>query len=161
MLTTVKYIHTSSFNVCITFVCLVIAEIIAEVTDMLENETNPLTFSCQAIGEPVPTISWYFNAIPVNLSDASKYNTFSSINGIVVTSLLTIMNTQPLDVGTYTCEAENFIGTVRSSGTLTIHGEYTCVLLNRACTGHTHLISRDYVSSTYVSVCLCIHFQGH
>ena len=91
---------------------------------MLENETNPITFSCQAIGEPVPTISWYFNSVMINVSNESKYNVSSSMNDIVITSYLTIMNAQSYDVGIYTCEAENFIGNNSSSGVLTINGEH-------------------------------------
>ena len=96
------------------------ADITEDVTDLLENETNPVTFICVATGEPVPTISWYFNNI---LLDVSDHNISSTVNGIVVESLLTIFNAQSSDVGTYTCHAENFIGTDRSSGILTVNGK--------------------------------------
>ena len=89
---------------------------------MLENETNPVTFSCQATGDPVPVINWYFNGAMINVSDANKYNISNSLNGIVVSSSLTVMNAQSSNAGIYTCEAENFIRTVSSSGTLTING---------------------------------------
>jgi len=102
---------------------LVQSEITDELTDLLENETNPILFSCQAIGEPVPTISWYYNGSMINVSDTSKYNVSSSVNGTVVMSSLTIMNTQSSDVGTYTCHAENIIGIDRSSGILTVNGK--------------------------------------
>ena len=68
----------------------------------------------------------------INVSDASKYNVFSSISGIEIASSLTVMNTQSFDAGTYTCEAKNFIGSARSSGILTVNGEYTHVLLNQS-----------------------------
>ena len=93
---------------------------------MLENETNPITFSCQAAGEPVPSISWYFNGVMINESDASEYNVSDSLNGIVVASSLTITNAQSADVGTYTCHAENIIGIDRSSGILTVNGKDIC-----------------------------------
>ena len=99
--------------------CSVPADITEDVTDLLENETNPVTFICAAIGEPVPTISWYFNNILLNDSD---HNIFSTVSGIVVESLLTIFTARSSDVGTYTCHAENFMGTDRSSGILTING---------------------------------------
>ena len=91
---------------------------------MLENETNSVTFSCQAIGDPVPSVNWYFNDIMINVSDARKYNVSDLLNGIVLTSYLTITNAQSSDVGNYSCHAENFIGTDRSSGILTINGKY-------------------------------------
>ena len=45
---------------CKNFLHSVEAEIIEEVPDLLENETNPVTFSCQATGEPVLSIDWCF-----------------------------------------------------------------------------------------------------
>ena len=105
------------------YLCSVPADITEDVTDLLGNETNPVTFICVATGEPVPTISWYFNNILLNVSD---HNISSTVSGIVVESLLTIFNARSSDVGTYTCHAENFIGTDRSSGILTINGIANC-----------------------------------
>ena len=98
------------------------AEIIKSVTDLLENETYPVTFTCKATGEPVPTISWYFNDDPINVSNTSDYNISSIVNETVVESLLTVFDTQSADVGRYTCLAENIIGTDQSSGVLTVNG---------------------------------------
>jgi len=106
---------------------LVQAEIIDEVTDLLQNETNAITFTCQATGEPIPIASWYFNGVMINVSDTTKYNVSSSVNETVVMSSLTILNTQSSDVGTYTCQAENTIAIDRSSGILTIKGKLTCI----------------------------------
>ena len=99
------------------------AEITDGVTDMLENETLPSIFTCQATGEPVPNITWYFNDIMINVSD-TKYNISASINGTVVTIIFTITSSQSSDVGRYTCFAENLIGNDKSSGVLTINGMY-------------------------------------
>jgi len=60
----------------------------------------------------------------MNVSDISKYNISSSVNGTVVMSSLTINNTQSSDVGTYTCQAENIIGIDRSFGILTVKGKH-------------------------------------
>ena len=105
---------------------IVQAEIITNVIDLLENENNTVTFSCQAIGEPVPTITWYFNGVMVNVSDTSKYNITSSVNETSVKNFLTITNAQSSDVGTYTCHAKNIIGTDTSSGILTVNGKDIC-----------------------------------
>ena len=113
----------------LSFLHLVQAEITAGPTDVLENETNTVTFSCQAVGEPVPNISWYFDGTMINVSDTSTYNDSNSINGTEVTSLLTILNTQSSNAGIYTCEAENFLGTDGSSGILTINGEYLHIII--------------------------------
>ena len=104
-------------------------EITDEVTDVLQNETYPVTFSCGAVGEPVPTLSWYFDGTMLNVSDTSNYSVSNSINNTEVTTLLTILNTQSSNAGIYTCEAENFLGTNRSSGILTVNGEYLHIII--------------------------------
>ena len=102
---------------------LVGADIIIKVTDMLVNETNTVKFSCQAIGEPVSTISWYFNGVMVNVSHTKLYSNISLLNRTLVEGLLIITNVQSSDVGTYTCHAKNIIGIDRSSGILTVNGK--------------------------------------
>ena len=103
---------------------------------MLENETNLIIFTCQATGEPIPNISWYFNGVRINVSDTSKYNVSSDpFKGTVVRSSLSIVNVQSLDVGVYTCRAENVIGNDRSSGLLTVNGKLlaTCMIIYNVC----------------------------
>ena len=109
---------------CVLFTYVVQAEITDGVIDILENETYPIIFSCQSVGEPIPAISWYFNGAMVNISDASKYSVLNTSNGTMVTSALSIVNAESPDVGTYTCYAENIIGNDSSSGILTVNGIY-------------------------------------
>ena len=75
----------------------------------------------------LPNISWYFNGEMIDVSNASKYIISNSLNGTMVTSLLTIMNTQSYDVGRYTCVAENIIGSDQSSGVLSVNGKQPCL----------------------------------
>ena len=114
------------YNLYEIFTYIVQAEVIIDVADLLENETNPIIFSCQATGEPVPSISWYFKGVMINVSDTSKYNISTTLNEIIATSLLTIINAKSSDVGTYTCQAENIIGIDQSSGILTVNGKFSC-----------------------------------
>ena len=58
----------------------------------------------------------------INISDTSKYDFSTLMNGTLITSLLTIINTQSSDVGRYTCVAESIIGSHQTSGVLTING---------------------------------------
>ena len=76
---------------------------------------------CQAAGEPLPTITWLFNSVTIDIANSSKYNISNSFNETVITSLLAIMNTQSTDVGTYSCHSNNVIGRKQSSGILTIN----------------------------------------
>ena len=100
-------------------------EIILQLTDLLENETNNIQFVCQAIGVPVPYIRWYFNGDMVNLSDSSKYNSSSMyLNESIIESTLNIINAESSDIGRYTCEANNIIGNISSSGLLIVNGMF-------------------------------------
>ena len=91
---------------------------------MEENETNPISFLCEAIGEPVPDISWYFNGVMINVSDTSKYRIESrTINTTTTENILTVNNVTSFDVGTYICNATNIIATDTSIGVLTVNGE--------------------------------------
>ena len=105
-------------------------EIFLQLSDLLENETNAIQFICQAIGVPVPHVRWYFNAVIVNLSDSSKYSSSSKqLNESIIESSLSIINAQSSDVGTYTCDAENIIGSDQSYGILTVNGMYACMYM--------------------------------
>ena len=116
-------VSCTHFIILINTLLSVVPEIILQLSDLLENETNPTQFVCQAIGVPVPYIRWYFNGVMVNLSDSSKYNSSSmQLNESIIESSLSIINAQSSDVGTYTCEAENIIGADQSNGILTING---------------------------------------
>ena len=44
------------------------------------------------------------------------------LNESIIESTLNIINTQSSDVGAYTCEAENIIGSELTSGVLTVNG---------------------------------------
>ena len=92
-------------------------------TDVTQNETSPVLFGCEAIGEPSPSISWHFNDVLIIESD--KYIiTVYGVSGRT-SSLLTIINLVSSDAGTYTCNAENVLGNDNSSGILTVNGNNT------------------------------------
>ena len=100
------------------YLCLVPPEIITDVTDEMESGKNPVTFTCRATGAPLPSLSWYYNGNKINPSEAFEIS-ISASGETVVESSLTIINPQSSDVGTYTCQAENNIGSAESSGMLT------------------------------------------
>ena len=104
------------------FNSLDISPISPEVMDLEQNETDTASFTCQATGEPVPTISWYFNG-NLLVNGTEHMISIMSLNTTIISSTLTIMNVQSSDVGTYTCNATNVVSSDTSSGVLTVNGE--------------------------------------
>ena len=78
------------------------------------------------MGEPVPEISWYFNGVMINVSDNnSKYMIISrSLNITTIENALTVYNVTSSDVGTCTCNSSNIIGSMTSSGILTVTSKF-------------------------------------
>ena len=81
------------------------------------------SFTCQADGEPVPTIRWYFNGASVDESDTSKYMITKRRLVTFVMVILNVTNVQSSDVGTYTCNATNVVSSDTSSGVLNVRGK--------------------------------------
>ena len=96
------------------------------IDDEIRNQTENVTFLCQSVGESFPDISWYFNGVMINVSDnSSKYMIVSrSLNITTTENTLTVYNVTSSDVGTYTCNSSNFIGSVASSGVLTVTSKF-------------------------------------
>ena len=91
--------------------------------DQTWNKGDTASFTCQATGEPVPNITWYFNSTALDEANITKYTITISVMSLNTTSTLTIMNVQSTDVGTYTCNATNVVSSDTSSGVLTVNGE--------------------------------------
>ena len=100
---------------------LVAPSISPEVMSQDVNEGSNAFFSCQVVGEPVPTISWYFNGTALEQADTTKY--------IITNNTLQIVNVESSDVGTYTCNATNVVSSDSSSGVLTVNGEFLTLVL--------------------------------
>ena len=90
--------------------------------DQTEDEGDTAFFTCQPTGEPVPTISWYFNSTLL-VNETRHTIAETSVNTTTISSTLTIMSVESSDVGTYTCNATNVISSDTSSGVLTVNGE--------------------------------------
>ena len=106
----------------IIIVSVVIPSIENIIDDEIRNQEENVTFSCEAVGEPVPDINWYFNDVMINVSDnSSNYMIVSrSLNITTTENTLTVYNVTSSDVGTYTCNASNIIGSVIDFGILTV-----------------------------------------
>jgi len=120
----IQYFNTNSLNFSTCVWYLVTTAVSPELMDQTKKEGDTASFTCQATGEPVPTINWYFNGVPVKETNTIKYTiSMMSFNTTTICNTLTIMNVESSDVGTYTCNATNVISTDISSGVLTVNGE--------------------------------------
>jgi len=96
-------------------------DIVSDIHDLTDRRRDVANFTCQATGEPVPNISWYFNGVMIDMSNTSKYMIVStSINTTTAENKLTVYNVTSSDVGTYTCNATNIIGSNYSHGKVTV-----------------------------------------
>ena len=108
----------------LTLIFIVIPSINQGISNKTSNKTQSVNLTCQAVGEPVPDISWYFNGVMINVSDnSSKYMIISrSLNITTTKNTLTVYNVTSSDVGTYTCNATNVVGYDSTSGHLQVNG---------------------------------------
>ena len=90
--------------------------------DKIRNQEDNVTFICRAVGKPIPDINWYFNDVTINVLDnSSKYMIVSrSLNITTIENTITVYNVTSSDVGTYTCNASNIIGSAAGSGILSV-----------------------------------------
>ena len=118
-----QYIYVCIYNEFYFYA--VIPSIQSPIIDIIRNENDTVAFICQAVSEPVPDISWYFNGVLINISDnSSKYMIMSrSLNITTTENTLTVYNVTSSDVGTYTCNASNVIGSDISLGILTVNSK--------------------------------------
>ena len=108
---------------------LVNSTISPEVSDQIQDEGTTASFTCQATGEPAPTISWYFNNTLLP-NGATHTISETSVNTTTINSRLTILSVESSDVGTYTCNATNVVSSDTSSGVLTVNGELLILVLH-------------------------------
>ena len=108
---------------------VVIPSISVLINNEIRNQAENITFLCQAVGEPVPDISWYFNGVMINVSDnSSKYMImYRSFNTTTTENTLTVYNVTSSDVGTYSCNATNIVGNDSSSGHLQVNGKFISI----------------------------------
>ena len=97
--------------------------ITSQLMDQTENESAIASYTCQADGEPPPTISWYFNGDQLGPANSTKYMFTGRFQATSIMSILNIRNLEASDAGIYTCNATNVVSTDASSGVLTVNGE--------------------------------------
>ena len=78
-----------------------------------------MTLSCNASGNPVPTISWTKNGSPVNASNNSRVSLSKDKKQLTITIV------SRTDRGEYRCVANNSVGNTASAATLDIQCTYS------------------------------------
>ena len=93
--------------------------IVSPLVSMVVNETGIASFQCDVKGNPTPQVTWLKKNS--SLSDDKRF--------VQSRDALMIEGVTSQDRGVYTCKAENILGMVTSSVTLTVQGEeYTFIL---------------------------------
>ena len=103
--------------------------IVELVNDTIVGEGNQTTIKCEALGHPPPTVVW--SRINGVLSDRVSVSDSVSVptgNGNVtrVSVNLTITNASREDTGVYTCSANNSIGSVNMTVSITVQCKFIC-----------------------------------
>jgi len=98
----------------------------AEITTHPSNETKTegdnVTLTCNATGNPAPTISWTRDGSPLDINGNSSRIGFS-----LDEKELTITNVNRTDSGEYRCVAENGVGKDTSNAAkLDVQRKYMC-----------------------------------
>ncbi|XP_078619950.1 kalirin-like isoform X2 [Branchiostoma floridae x Branchiostoma japonicum] len=93
-------------------------EFLQQLTNTTVQLGDPATLTCHVCGRPRPSVSWR-GPDQMLLSPSSRFSMSYSDNGDI---LLHIASTVLGDTGQYTCVASNEIGSVTTSGMLTVQG---------------------------------------
>ena len=93
-------------------------------TDLFVAQSTTATFMCSFTGKPVPSIQWKHvsgnSSTLINTS--SKYSITNTIGQFKVTSVLSILNVNTLDIADYVCEASNVFSSISITAHLTLTG---------------------------------------
>ena len=95
---------------------------------------DEVVFNCTAVGDPLPTISWYIRGVGSSLPNMvpfdddglfdNSYIATMTINTTTMMSSLTINETIPFLAEDYVCVASNSLGNASSTATLSVLGEF-------------------------------------
>ena len=85
-----------------------------EPEDVTALKGEDITLECEVGGDPNPTILWHRE--DGNLPHGKTQ---------IINGKLSIKDVTPKDEGVYVCEAQNTVGTISVSATLSVHGKWT------------------------------------
>ena len=79
-----------------------------------------ITIYCPSSGIDTPSIEWSRDGVMVVSGGRFTISTTTTLPGAVITSVLSISDFQSADAGTYSCSANNIVGS--DDGTVTLIG---------------------------------------
>ena len=123
---------------------LVVPEITKGPVDVARKVGEPITFTCNATGEPLPDITWSRDIGGVIMEQPGDIMITNITEGITRQSQLMLTNLLDSDFQNYTCNATNTFGS--DSMTALLESE----LLPFVC------VRAVYVCVLYVCVCVCV-----
>ncbi len=95
---------------------------VPEITGLPRNvaktEGDNVILSCNATGNPVPTISWTINGSPVESDNSSKFSFSADTKQLIIT------NVRRTDSGEYRCMANNSLGNTFNAARLDVQCTY-------------------------------------
>ena len=122
--TNVRVLCTDTLSTLCYFA--VIPSIENTINDKIRNQNDSVTFVCRTVGEPRPTIMWYFNNSVSVQQNSIKYMIISrSLNITTTEGTLTVYDITSADAGMFTCESINSVGRTSKSGILTVTSKFS------------------------------------
>ena len=101
-----------------------------EITFLTEGQTalagSPINITCRVDSFPSSNITWYLDERVVN----ATYVIEEFLDDITQESTVTISSIAPTDIGTYRCEAVNYVSGTNMNTTLTVESKYVCREVN-------------------------------
>ena len=161
-----QHIHYVSLVACSVSAAPVIT---VPPSNRLQLEGRDVIFECEAVSEPLYSVSWQFNE--TLLSNSTDEYSVDENSG-----QLTVFRVALIDTGEYTCIVENIHGNDSASATLTVQGmlydfiivnNYYYNLLSNSCSTvysrtHRHISTADRrVNKVKLFIICCSNVQYH
>lgn len=90
-------------------------------SEKISKPTEHVTLKCSASGNPLPTLRWLLDGVPVSPSSRISVGDYVIPQGQVV-SYINISDVRVEDGGEYQCEASNDVGSIGHKARLNVHG---------------------------------------
>ncbi len=152
-----SYISPNSSDLCVNVcaLCAVSPTILKSPVPVSVFAPAPITLTCTADGYPLPTTVWIRTSLNgTEMIDSSVMNDVlltQSVTGFSVTSNLTLLNTDELDTGNWSCRASNNFGFTESQ---TAEVVIYCKLYSLSCMIVHYYVLANVTGTVDCEVCM-------